>query len=105
MKAVKAMKKAMKKKVSKIGSKSQVLKGLKMKTKGGMTAIDLIKNKNGKVVSRKRSAQGKKAYESNLGKWTDAFLKVRKELGLMGFVAIKKDTELYNRTKAIFHEQ
>merc|ERR1712054_610806 len=102
-KVAKSMKvmKAKKKHVSKVGSKIQVLKGLKVRTKGGMRAADLMKNKNGKVVSKKRHAQGMKAYERNLAKWVEAFSKARKELHLEGFVACKKGSELYNRAKAL----
>merc|ERR1712023_365282 len=73
MKAMKAMKvmkkkaamKAMKEKsVSRIAkgrcAKSMVLRGSKAKTVGGLTAKDLYKNKRGKIVSKKQSAQGKK---------------------------------------------
>merc|ERR1719410_1626572 len=62
MKAMKAMKKV--KKVSKIakgrGAKAAVLKGKKEKTTSGLTAASLVKNKAGKVVSKKASARGKK---------------------------------------------
>merc|ERR1712146_244437 len=58
MKAMKAMKK---KAVSKIArgshAKSMVLRGSKEKTTGGLTAKDLIKNKYGKIVSKKSSAR------------------------------------------------
>merc|ERR1719272_2382590 len=97
---MKAMK-ARKKKVSKTGSKWQVLKGLKVKTKGGMKAADLMKNKHGKVVSKKQHMQGKKMYDSNLSKWVNACSAVRKELGLTGFVAIRKGSDFYNRVKAM----
>merc|ERR1712144_76821 len=62
MKAMKAMKK---KSVSKIArgshAKSMVLRGSKEKTAGGMTAKDLLRNKYGKVVSKKKSAFAKKS--------------------------------------------
>merc|ERR1719331_45406 len=106
MKAIKKAKALMKamKKVTKVGTKSQVLKGLKLKTKGGMKASDLMKNKDGKVVSKKKHLQGKKAYEKHLAKWSEACSKARKELGLKGFVAIKKGSVFYNRTKDLMSE-
>merc|ERR1711907_685313 len=71
MKAMKVMKekeamKAMKKKsVSKVAkgvmAKAMVLRGSKAKTVGGLTAKDLTKNKFGKIVSKKKSALGKKS--------------------------------------------
>merc|ERR1711959_323984 len=65
-KAKKALKpKKKKKKVSKIAKgkfrKVLVLRGKKEKTVGGLKASDLIKNKNGKVVSKKASAKAKKS--------------------------------------------
>jgi len=45
-----------------IGSKAQVFHGTAHHTKGGLTRKDLLKNKRGKIVSRKQMAAGKKAY-------------------------------------------
>merc|ERR1712078_757025 len=60
MKAEKAMKKKAASKIARgIFSKVMVLRGSKAKTVGGLTAKDLCKNKNGKVVSKKLSAKGK----------------------------------------------
>merc|ERR1711944_137325 len=74
MKAKKAtaMKMKMKaKKVSKVGKKWRVFAGIKEKTKGGLKKGDLTKNKNGKVVSKKASANGKKAFK-RIAKWNAA---------------------------------
>merc|ERR1712178_504658 len=103
----KTMKVAMKaaKKKSSIRFKWQVLKGSKLKTKGGMKADDLTKNKNGKVVSKKQHAIGRKAYERNLLAWTTACSKARKELGLTGFVPVKKETDFYKKAKALMSPQ
>merc|ERR1711879_656403 len=57
MKAALKVMKAMKAKVKcTVGRKWQVLKGNKLKTKGGMRAGHLMKNKKGKVVSAKKNA-------------------------------------------------
>merc|ERR1712005_56892 len=97
MKAMKAMKK---KSVSKIGrgryAKSMVLRGSKEKTVGGLTAKDLIKNKYGKVVSKKSSSRAKKS------PWIQAIAKARKALKITGFVAIKKGTPLYAKAKEFY---
>ena len=45
-----------------VGSKAQVFHGTAKHTKGGLTRKDLMKNKRGKIVSRKQAAAGKKAY-------------------------------------------
>merc|ERR1719353_108138 len=66
-----------------------------------MTKSDLMKNKNGRIVSKKQSAAGKKAYAHIKG-WTVAVQKARKALGVKGFVAIKKGTPLYKKAKELF---
>merc|ERR1712151_342217 len=91
------------KRVSKIArgrfAKSQVLKGSKAKTMSGLTAKDLMKNKYGKVVSRKRSALGARRA------WPKAVQQARKALSLKGFIAIGgKSAEgkaLYAKAKSI----
>merc|ERR1719486_1821914 len=97
MKAMKAMKK---KAVSKIAkgkfSKLVVFRGSKAKTTGGLTAKDLTKNKNGKIVSKKKMALGKKS------PWMQAVAKARKALKLTGFVAIKKGSPLYVKAKEFY---
>merc|ERR1711879_241903 len=103
MKAMKAMKsmKAMKKAMG-VGKKSSVFKGIKEKTGGGLKKGDLVKSKRGKVVSKKSSAAGKKAYK-HIKAWTDACQKARKELSIKGFVAIKKGTPFYKAAKAHYN--
>merc|ERR1712138_261958 len=109
MKAVKAMKamKAMKKKaVSKIAkgrfAKAVVLRGSKEKTAGGLKASDLIKNKSGKIVSKKKSAAAKKRFATTVGPWMQAVKKARVALKIKGFVAIKKGSPLYIKAKEFF---
>merc|ERR1719223_595262 len=114
MKASKAMKakKSMKKKVmkvSKIGkgkfAKSAVFKGRKEKTVGGLTKSSLLKNKRGKVVSKKSSASGKRAYV-NIKGWTSSVITARKALDITGFVAINGKSSqgkaLYAKSKALY---
>jgi hypothetical protein len=45
-----------------VGSKAQVFHGTAHHTKGGLTRKDLMKNKRGKIVSKKQAAAGKKAF-------------------------------------------
>merc|ERR1712159_908833 len=98
-KAVKKAKKA-KKKVSKIAKgkfrKVLVLRGKKEKTVGGLTAKDLMKNKYGKVVSKKASAKAKKS------PWIAAVANARSALKLKGFVAVKKGSPLYAKAKSLY---
>ena len=68
------------------------MRGSRVKTKtSGQTKNELMKNKRGKIVSKKAHANGKRVYKKNgLGKWTKAFMQARKNLGIKGFVACKK---------------
>merc|ERR1711911_54365 len=97
-KAMKAMKKSAKKtsmkamrkramKKQNIGARASVLKGKKEKTKTGLKKEHLMKNKNGKVVTKKSNAAGKKAYK-NVEKFAKAVKAARKALKIEGFVPI-----------------
>merc|ERR1712093_240728 len=87
MKAMKAMKKkkAMKK-LKASTNKRYAFAGKLSKTPSGLTKADLVKNKHGRIVSKKNMARGLK------NKWIEAVLKARKALGTKGFSAIKKGT-------------
>merc|ERR1712139_463827 len=102
MKAMRAMKKKAVRKIAKGKlAKLVVFRGTKAKTSSGLSKSDLTKNKNGKIVSKKQSANGKKAY-ANIKGWTVAVQKARKALGVKGFVAVKKGTPLYKKAKELF---
>merc|ERR1712072_392365 len=89
MKAMKAMRAMKKKAVSKIAkgkmARSVVFRGTKAKTQSGLTKSDLTKNRRGKIVSRKASANGKRRF-ANIRGWCAAVTKARKALNLRGFV-------------------
>lgn len=95
MKAMK-MKMAMKKSTIAKGkrAKSSVFRGTKVKTSGGLAKADLIKNKNGKVVSKKASLAAKKrpGYKA-IAKWGLAVKTARKALGVKGFCAVGGKTK------------
>merc|ERR1719191_1789313 len=46
-----------------------------------------MKNKRGKVVSRRNNAKGKRAFK-NIETWTEAFMQAREMLRVEGFHAI-----------------
>lgn len=48
-----------------IGSRAEVWNGSARKTSGGLTRADLIKNKHGRIVSRKKQEAGRKAFKKN----------------------------------------
>merc|ERR1711963_1049787 len=88
MKAMKAMKK-----VSARLAKRHVFAGKASKTKSGLSKGDLVKNKAGKIVSKKASARGKKS------PWILACNAARKALNIKGFAVIKKGSPLYKKAK------
>merc|ERR1711879_499498 len=92
------------KRVSKLGSKSQVFRGTRLKTKSsGQTKADLMKNKRGKIISKKMHKRGLKLYKRNgIEKWTKALMQARKNLGVKGFVACKKGSKLYKETMKLY---
>ena len=104
MAAMKAMKAMKKKAVSKVAkgrmAKSVVFRGTKEKTVGGLTKSDLIRNKYGKIVSKKASLRAKK--NNFIKGWATAVQQAREALGLKGFVAIKKGSALYNKAKELY---
>merc|ERR1711963_71645 len=70
-------------------ARAAVFAGRKEKTQSGLTKSNLTRNKQGKIVSKSRSALGKSAYgRSALKKWADATKAARKALGLKGFVPV-----------------
>merc|ERR1719230_1565140 len=106
MKARQAMKA---KRVSKVATgkraKSSVFAGRKEKTSGGLTKDKLMKNSQGKTVSKASSARAKKNYGKTIKAWIDAVKTARKSLSLTGFVAINgksaQGKALYAKTKSI----
>merc|ERR1719389_1424934 len=98
MKAMKVKKKTVSKVAKGVMAKAMVLRGSKAKTVGGLTAKDLTKNKFGKIVSKKKSALGKKS------PWIQAVAKARKALKITGFAAIKKGSPLYAKAKEFYNQ-
>ena len=84
------------------GSKAQVFRGTRQKSMSGFTKDMLMKNKNGKIVTKKQHAAGKRAFK-NIRGWTAAVSKARKALGITGFCAVKKGTALYNKAREFYN--
>merc|ERR550514_1027982 len=106
---MKAMRKVMKKKkITKIArgrmAKALVFRGSKEKTVGGLTRDSLMKNKRGKIVSKRNNAKGKRAFK-NVETWVEAFVQAPEMLRVNGFHAINGKTlqgkALYYKTKAL----
>merc|ERR1740130_2213558 len=102
------MKSGMKKKAMKTSviakgkrAKSSVFRGTKEKTSGGLKKSDLVRNKAGKVVSRKASLRAKNSKGGKkIQKWSQALVKARKALKITGFKACKKGSAFYKQTLA-----
>merc|ERR1719397_2152464 len=81
---MKKMKKAMR--VSIVGkgkfSKVLVFRGTNQKTVGGLKKADLVKNKHGRIVSKKQSARGGRS------KWMAATKAARAALKVKGFCPV-----------------
>ena len=63
------------------------------RTHKSLVKNDLVMNKTGKVVSKKKSERG------HNNPWIKAVTSARQILGLKGFVAVKKDSPVYNLAK------
>ena len=101
MKAMAAMKamKAMKKKViSARTAVRRVFAGKLEHTKGGLTKTGLVKNKNGRIVSKTKSLRAKKS------PWIAAVKAARSALKIKGFAAVKKGTPLYAKAKELYRQ-
>merc|ERR1719265_4995 len=102
------MKVMKKKKVTKVArgrfAKALVFKGTREKTAGGLTRDSLMKNKRGKIVSKRNNAKCKRAFK-NVETWVEAFVQAREMLRVEGFHAINGKTlqgkALYYKTKAL----
>merc|ERR1712173_503034 len=86
------------------GSYRKVWNGTAVYTKGGLTKKDLMLNKNGKVVSKRKFKSGQ-ALNGKSG-WMGAVTKARKELGITGFVLMNRGTQgvaLYKKAKELYN--
>merc|ERR1719158_492649 len=81
----------------------QAMKAMKAKKKR-VTKDDFVRNKAGKLVSRKKSALGKK-FDRVRG-WREAVMKARAVMGMRGFVAMNGQTAqgkaLYAKTRSFY---
>ena len=83
------------------GSRRQVWNGSRLKNKSGLTKSDFMINKNGRLVSKKQHARGRKQFK-NIRGWINAVSKARKALGITGFCAVKKGTPLYIKAREFY---
>merc|ERR1712113_889367 len=87
-------------------AKAVVFRVSKEKTTSGLTKSMLHKNKRGKIVSKKQTAAGKKAY-AHIQPWTKACSQAKKSLNITGFVLINgrssQGKALYAKAKSLYN--
>merc|ERR1712137_956164 len=96
------------KRVSKVArgrfAKALVFRGSRSMTSGGLKSDDLMKNKRGKIVSKRLSARGKRAFR-NVEDWIESVMEARSALHVSGFLAINgkslQGKALYVKARAI----
>lgn len=89
------------KKIPAVGSRAQVIHGNAKHTSGGLEKKDLMRNRNGSIVSRKNSARAKKKESPLLKIWRKSVSTVYDQPKYHGrFVALKKGTPFYKAVKA-----
>jgi len=85
-------------------ARSMVFKGKKAKTVSGLKQESFMRNKRGRIVSKRQSAQGKRNY-TNVESWIECVMEAREALHCRGFVAINGKTlqgkALYVKAKAL----
>lgn len=79
----------------------QVFDGRATKTRGGLTAGNLMESNSGRIVSKKRSTNGKKYGSKNLTAWRKALEAACNDEGV-NYTIPKKGTSLYKRAKAYY---
>merc|ERR1740139_521795 len=106
MKSVSSRKSMKSMKVSTIAkskrAKMLVFSGKKTKTSTGLRADDLIRNKRGKIVSKKKQQLGKSNFRKGLYLWNEAVTKARAFLRISGFRGIKKGTEYHDKVQSLY---
>ena len=108
MKAMKVMKRKTQSIIAKGRiAKALVLRGSKTKTSGGLKREDIMRNKRGKIVSKRKSALSLKRFTgSKLEAWGKAIKSARKSLAVTGFVPINgksaQGKAVYAKAKTIY---
>lgn len=89
------------KKIPAVGTRAKVYHGNAKHTSGGLYKKDLMKNRNGSIVSRKNSARAKKKESPLLKLWRKSVSSVYDQPKYEGkFVALKKGSPFYKAVKA-----
>jgi len=93
-----------KKPISKKMAKAVVFRGGDTDGVTKLRKEDLTKNSQGKIVSKRASEAAKKRYAEGIGRWTAAVKRARDELGLEGFVKVKKGSPVYEQAMVYYKQ-
>ena len=86
-----------------IGSRAQVMHGTAKKTSGGLGKEDLIRNKSGSIVSKKKSVEAKKSENGLLKLWRQAMKEVSSSpMYKDQFVKPKRGSVAHSKVFAIY---
>ena len=83
------------------GTRTEVFLSLARQTKGGLKRHDFV-TYNRRLISRRELARYRIQGRRNLAIWSYAVMCARKELGIRGFVAIRKGTPLYSYARLLY---
>lgn len=86
-----------------VGSMCQVYRGNADRTEGGLTKKDIIRVKDSNGNYRYKSRKKRKSGKEN--PWILSVKKARKQLGVNGFVPMKKSSKLYKLAKKIYNDE
>ena len=86
-----------------IGSRAQVMHGTAKKTSGGLLKKDLIYNKNGAIVSKRKSVVAKKSENGLLKLWRKAVKEVSSSKQYQDkFVKAKRGSTFHKKVFAVY---
>lgn len=91
------------KNIKTVGSRSSVFHGNAKHTSGGLTKKDLKKNKNGEIVSRRKSVKAKRTESPLLAVWRSCVKKVSAEPRYVGkFNKLNKSGSFYKAVRKCY---
>ena len=83
------------------GTRSEVFLSMARQTRGGLKRHDLLAYHR-RIMSKKELARYRLQGRRNLSLWSYAVMCARKELGIRGFVVVRKGTPLYAYARLLY---
>ncbi|CAM9209049.1 unnamed protein product [Pylaiella littoralis] len=86
-----------------VGSRAQVMHGTAKKTSGGLSKHDLVRNKSGSIVSKKKSLAAKRSENGLLELWREAMKEVSSSPTYKNkFVKPKRGSAIHKKVFAVY---